>query len=519
MTHRFSALHIVARIAACVLLAMGTSLISGASEVQESRATGVISWNTEFGWDHAVLSVSGPAGVKSWTIARGSQLALGVEVLAAWAEADAAPVDGAYTYELHFAPRLDDDERAELVLRRAEADGAGPIANLVAALPRVGGTFRIAEGVIVGVDSTSSERGAATKDVLHYDDVITTGSLCVGFDCANGESFGYCTTKLKENNLEICFEDTSVGSFPTGDWKIKINDTTSGGANYFTIWDVDRGVRPFTIEGGAPANSLYVEDYGRIGLGTSTPAVELHVKDGDTPTLRLEQDSSSGWTAQTWDVAGNESNFFIRDATNGSKLPFRIQPNTPSSTLNLKSDGKVGIGTWSPTAKLEIETTGEPSTLLLDRTDGGQWYLSSVADGTFTIGTSAVEGEELLILDAMGNLTTSGTVNGVSDRAAKNDFQPVDASAILDAIVELRIAEWSLVKDPAGVRHVGPTAQDFRAKFGLGADDRHIALADMSGVALAAIQVLAARLEKRDAEIEQLSRRLAELEERLATAN
>lgn len=518
MTDRFSAHHAMVRIAVCVLLAMGASLITGASEVWESRATGFISWKTGFEWDHAVLSVSGPAGVKTWTIAPGSPLALGVEALAAWAEAAAAPVDGAYTYELHFAPQLNDDARAELVRRRAEADGAGPLANPVAALPRVGGTFRIADGVIAGAGSPTPER-AATKDVLHYDDVITTGSLCVGFDCANGESFGYCTTKLKENNLEICFEDTSTGTYPANDWKIKINDTTSGGANYFTIWDVDGGVRPFTIEGGAPANSLYVEDYGRIGLGTSTPVVELHIKDSDTPTLRLEQDSSGGWTAQTWDVAGNESNFFIRDATNGSKLPFRIQPSTPSSTLTLRSDGKVGIGTWSPTAKLEIETTGEPSTLLLDRTDGGQWYLGSVADGTFTIGTSAVEGEELLILDSLGNLTTSGTVNGVSDRAAKNDFQPVDASAILDAIVELSIAEWSLVKDPAGVRHVGPTAQDFRAKFGLGADDRHIALADMSGVALAAIQVLAARLEDRDAEIERLSRRLAALEERLAAAN
>ena len=197
MTHRFSAFHIVARISACVLLAMGTSLIAGASEVQESRATGVISWKTGFGWDHAVLSVSGPAGFKRWTIAPGSPLALGVEALAAWAEAAAAPVDGAYTYELHFAPQLNDDVRAELVRRRAEADGAGPLANPVATLPRVGGTFRIADGVIAGTGSPTPERAAATKDVLHYDDVITTGSLCVGFDCINGETFGYCTTKLK----------------------------------------------------------------------------------------------------------------------------------------------------------------------------------------------------------------------------------------------------------------------------------------------------------------------------------
>jgi hypothetical protein len=200
-------------------------------------------------------------------------------------------------------------------------------------------------------------------------------------------------------------------------------------------------------------------------------------------------------------------------------LPLRIEPNTPSDTLTLKNGGKVGIGTWNPTAKLEVETTGEPATLLLHRTDGGQWYLTSTADDTFTVGTSATEGEELLILDALGNLTTSGTVNGVSDRAKKKDFEAVDAPAILDAIGDLAIAEWSLTDDPAGTRHVGPTAQDFRAVFGLGADEHHIALADLSGVALAAIQALATRLEERDAEIERLNQRLNDLETRFAASH
>ena len=73
--------------------------------------------------------------------------------------------------------------------------------------------------------------------------------------------------------------------------------------------------------------------YGRVGLGTSVPYVELHIVDGDTPTVRLDQDGSAGWTAQRWDVAGNETNFFIRDATNGSRLPFRIFPGAPSNSL------------------------------------------------------------------------------------------------------------------------------------------------------------------------------------------
>ncbi len=519
MFKRTSQRHAMVQSACGVLAAILMTVAVSASEISDQRAAGAISWKADFEWDHAVLTVSGPAGVRSWAKSPDSPLMLGVEALTTWAEAAEAPVDGEYAYELVFAPRLSDEEATERVRLRARADGSGPLAKPFGELPRRSGTFRIADGVIVGAGSTTPERGATTKDVLHYDDVIVTGSLCVGFDCIDGESFGYCTEKLKENNLQLCFEDSSIGTFPSRDWKIQINDSTSGGSDYFTIWDVDGGRRPFTIEGGAPANSLYVEDYGRVGLGTSIPYVELHIADGDSPTVRLDQDGSSGWAAQSWDMAGNETNFFIRDVTNGSRLSFRIQPGTPSNTLSLRSDGKIGVGTWSPAAKLEIETTGEPANLLLDRTDGGRWYLTSMVDGTFTIGTSAVEGEELVILDSMGNLTTSGTVNGVSDRAAKEDFLPVNGTAILDAVGELSIAEWSLVNDPDGVRHVGPTAQDFRASFGLGADDRHIALSDMSGIALAAIQALATRLEARDAEIERLGRRLAELEARLAASD
>jgi hypothetical protein len=510
---------ILALLSVALLVVSMAVATATAAEVTERRTADTLSWAADFQWDHAVLTVSGPAGVRSWVIAPESGLSFAIDRLAAWARAARITVEGSYVYELSFAPRISDEEAVERTRRRADEEGSGPATHRFGELPKTSGTFRIQDGVVVGAESTAPERSATTKDVLHYDDVIVTGSLCLGFDCVDGESFGYCTQKLKENNLQLCFEDTSTGAFPTRDWKIQINDTTSGGADYFTIWDTDSGRRPFTIEGGAPAHSLYVEDYGRVGLGTSVPFVELHIVDGDSPTVRLGQDSSAGWAAQAWDLAGNETNFFIRDVTNGSKLSFRIQPGAPSNTLSLKSDGKVGVGTWSPTAKLELETTGEPANLLLDRTDGGQWYLTSMADGTFTIGASGIEGEELLILDDMGNLTTSGTVNGISDRAAKSDFRPVDQTAILDAIVELAISDWRLVKDPEGVRHIGPTAQDFRASFGLGADDRHIALSDMSGVALAAIQALAARLEARDAEIDQLSRRLAELEARLAASN
>jgi hypothetical protein len=45
--------------------------------------------------------------------------------------------------------------------------------------------------------------------------------------------------------------------------------------------------------------------------------------------MRLEQDDSSGFGAQSWDMAGNEANFFICDVTNGNTLPFTIEPGSP----------------------------------------------------------------------------------------------------------------------------------------------------------------------------------------------
>jgi len=196
-------------------------------------------------------------------------------------------------------------------------------------------------------------------DQVILDDLIVDGSTCVGFDCVNGESFGFDTIRIKENNLRIKAQDTSTSaSFPTRDWQITFNASSNGGANKFSIDDIDAGRTPFTIEGNAPSHSLYVDDGGRLGLGTSTPVADIHVKSGNTPTLRLEQDGSSGFAAQTWDVAGNEANFFVRDATNGSTLPFRVFPGAPTSALTIAATtGDIGVGITSPQQDIHVMDT------------------------------------------------------------------------------------------------------------------------------------------------------------------
>lgn len=225
---------------------------------------------------------------------------------------------------------------------------------------------------------------AATADQVFNDDVIISFSLCVGNDCVNGESFGFDTIRLKENNLRIGFNDTSVSaSFPSNDWEIEVNSSNNGGENYFAIDDVTGGRTPFRVQAGAPTGSLWIDAAGDVGIGQQTPITEVHITSGDTPTIRLEQDGTSGFTAQTYDLAANEANFFIRDVTNGSRLAFRMRPGAPESSIDIAADGDVGMGTSSPQAQLHVRESTSSNVVagLFDGPGNKQLRLQSTDNG------------------------------------------------------------------------------------------------------------------------------------------
>ncbi|KMK63993.1 hypothetical protein [Puniceibacterium sp. IMCC21224] len=401
---------------------------------------------------------------------------------------------------------------------------------------------------LLGATALCAISGTAQAAQVFATDLIVQGSTCTGFDCNSGENFGFDTLRLKENNLRIHFDDTSSsGSFPANDWRIIANDSNNGGANYLAIEDSTAGRIPFRVEAGAGNNALYVKNNGNVGLGNSNPVVQLHVTDGNSPALRLEQDGSSGFSAQTWDIAGNEANFFIRDVTHGSALSFRIKPGAPEDSIFIKANGDIGLGTDIPTANLHVAggdgtvlvtSSAGTSKLTINETSGTntarglmslknngtvfmtldnssvQWNLQN-QDNELRFATSAVAGPEFALTE-QGNLTISGSLTTGGTTCGGGGCDRIfDADSVLPTIPEQKEMMFANRHLPA----VGPTLEnapfDITTKVGgmlHELEKAHIYIAELHGQVTTQEEEVA-ELRTRLSEMDALRARLDMLEQ------
>jgi hypothetical protein len=107
----------------------------------------------------------------------------------------------------------------------------------------------------------------------------------------------------------------------------------------------------------------------------------------------------------------------------------------------------------------------------------------------------------------------SGSWTTLSDRNAKENFESVDGTEVLDRLAKIPIQTWNYKSQDDSIRHLGPMAQDFKAAFDVGETDTGISAVDADGVALAAIQGLNQKLQQKETEITELKARLEKLEQ------
>jgi hypothetical protein len=479
--------------------------------------------------------------------------------------------DGSYTYELRVVPRISDEVKKQLAAARA-ADDDDAIARIqsaagIGATPVVqSGNLRVINGAFVSPDieeppaasepkalSTAPASGSTSSlslprvikplDNVIADDQIVQGSLCVGLDCVNNESFGFDTIRLKENNTRIDFQDTSTSAgFPTHDWQLTANDSASGGAEKFSIEDLTAATVPFTVTGSSPTNSLFVASTGKVGFRTNVPALDLHISTTDTPAIRQEQTSGGGFTAQTWDIGANEANWFVRDVTSGSRLPLRIRPGAPTSSIDINATGNVGIGTATASDRLRVAggnvvvdnakaysgltSTGSAATIAEIRADNAVILgdIFNVAGGSLILTTGGSSTGRLNITST-GNIGIGGvaaptnplqhssgaflSAGGVWTNASSRDFKQgikdLSADDAMSALEGLKPVTYAYKVDPSE-HHVGFIAEDVPD---LVATKDRKSLSPMDVVA-----VLTKVVQQQQTTIDELKARLGQLEKK-----
>ncbi len=308
---------------------------------------------------------------------------------------------------------------------------------------------------------TNRKRPANTRVADEY----IQGHLGLGDDIIGSEDLFMTTLLLKEPDVRIRFDDTdNQGSgYSYTDWQIQINSENTED-NYFAILDETYGESPFKIMGGAYENSLFVAENGFVGIGSNNPQTKLHIETDDSPAMSLNQNASGGWPIYSWDVGGNDVNFFIRDVNNSNALPFRIIPGAATNSFYLNSNGYIGLGTDSPIEKLDVRgslyisnvlklnaLSSAPSSAvigdiymdanssLLKYYNGSQWVAASSSPQTLSLSSNTLsisEGNSIDLSAYMDNTdnqnltsaTLSGTVLNIqieNGTSVSVDLQPI----------------------------------------------------------------------------------------------
>jgi hypothetical protein len=147
--------------------------------------------------------------------------------------------------------------------------------------------------------------------------------------------------------------------------------------------------------------------------------------------------------------------------------------------------------------------------------------IASIANNSVTMRAA---GGYRLFSNSGATLGVSLAANGtswstISDRNAKKNFAPIDEDSILQKLAAVPIEQWNYKSEnDSDTPNIGPMAQEFKAAFYPGRDDKTISTLEFDGVELAAIQglnrKLTERLEQKETEITELKRAVAELKRR-----
>lgn len=290
----------------------------------------------------------------------------------------------------------------------------------------------------------------------------TGGSnTAIGYTALNASSSGSGNTAVGNTALIACTgsQNTAIGNQAGLSITSGTGNVVIGGNSGSTIATATNNI--ILSDGGANIRA-HADSGGRWGLGTSSTA---------SSGLRVAANATD------WTNAAMGASIVADGSRNNAVVALNSASANPVCMANINS----GLLLSALMPALGSTATGPRYDIFIDRTNG---YL----------GLGGVVPASSPIQAASGaTLSVGGTWTNASDVALKHRFEPVTPARILDAVAALAVSKWEYLAEP-GVEHIGPTAQDFKAAFGIGGSDKGISTVDAIGVLMAAVQALAGQV-------------------------
>ncbi|MDQ2092140.1 hypothetical protein [Marimonas arenosa] len=309
------------------------------------------------------------------------------------------------------------------------------------------------------------------------------GRLCVGRECTAAENFTVNQTTLKLKDFDgprILFDNpgTFTGGAPKPDWILGNEQIGSS----FTLREVATNNAIVNVWSGAPSSALTIRDTGAIGLGTLVAERHLHLRTGDAPAIRFEQDSALGFPPYIWDMIAHETAFHIRDETNSS-IPVWIETGGISNALVIEDSGEIGLGIYEPaaslhihrdngTAQLKVEETsaavsprtlmnlqnnGRPEIVMGNTGTGGEWSFGAGTNFILkqgAVGSASSAKTKLFEIQPSGNAILAGTLTTGGTTCGGGCDRVFTEAAIIPA-PDYAARMWG----DGHLPHVGPTPE------------------------------------------------------------
>ena len=185
------------------------------------------------------------------------------------------------------------------------------------------------------------------------------------------------TSKILDN--AVTADKLASGLALTGDVSIEDKIVHTGDTNTAIRFPA---ADTFTAETGG-SERLRIDSSGNIGIGTSSPSSILHVNAGTGNLCGLFESTDAEAQIRLKDSG---SSIGIIAATDGA---FAFENTTTGNLVNIKNDGKVGIGTTAPEVMLDIRAN-DPGVQLVD------------TSGTNAYGNISFVGDTLILLSRAG---------------------------------------------------------------------------------------------------------------------